>query len=50
MVKPRWFCSSQSAVFSLTRTFGFLFDGDGVVTDPHQSPFWIKALGLPLAG
>ena len=26
------------------RAFGFHFDGDAVVTDPHQSPFWIKAL------
>jgi hypothetical protein len=50
MVKPRWFSSPQSVVFSLTRTFGFLFDGGRVVTDPHQSPFWIKTLGLPLAG
>jgi hypothetical protein len=33
-------------VFSQTRAVGFLFDGDEVVTDPHQSPFWIKALGL----
>ena len=32
------------------RTFGFRFDGDRTITDPHQSPFWIKALGLPRAG
>jgi hypothetical protein len=32
------------------RTFGFLSDGDGVVTNPHQSPFWIQALGLPFTG
>jgi hypothetical protein len=50
MGKPRWFSSSQNVVSSLTRTFGFLLDGDGLVADPHQSPFWIKAAGLPLAG
>jgi hypothetical protein len=50
MAMPHWFSSSQNAVFSLTRTFGFHFDGDGVLADPHQSPFWIKALGLPLVG
>jgi hypothetical protein len=32
------------------RTFGFRFGDDRVITDPHQSPFWIKALGLPLVG
>ena len=32
------------------RTFGFLFDGCRTVSDPHQSPFWIKTLGLPLVG
>ncbi len=50
VAQPRFSSRSQSAVFSLTRAVGFLFDGDGVVADPHQSPFWIKALGLPLAG
>jgi len=30
---------------------GFLSAGGGLVADPHQSPFWIKALGLsPLVG
>jgi hypothetical protein len=32
------------------RALGFRFGGDGVVTDPRQSPFWIKALGLPGKG
>ena len=50
VAQPRFSSRSQSAVFSPTHTFGFLFDGDGVVTDPHQSPFWIKALGLARAG
>jgi len=31
-------------------TLGFHSGADGVVTDPHQSPFWSKALGLPLSG
>jgi hypothetical protein len=31
------------------RTFGFRSGGDGIVADPHQSPFWIKAMGLLFA-
>jgi hypothetical protein len=32
------------------RTFGFLSGGDGHHRDPHQSPFWIKAVGAAPVG
>jgi hypothetical protein len=35
-------------VFCTDTRLGFRFDGDGIMADPHQSPFWIKVLGLPL--
>ena len=38
--------SRKAALFNRLRAFGFLFHGYGITADPHQPPFWIKALGL----
>jgi hypothetical protein len=32
-----------------TRAVGSHSGGDGIFVDPHQSPFWIKAMGLLVA-
>ena len=47
----------KTLVSNRIRAFSFHSGGDGVADDPHQSPFWIKAVGttpdggdtLPLA-
>ncbi len=46
MAGPRLFSVDRKALSSdRLRAFSFHCDGDGVVADPHQSPFWIKTVG-----
>lgn len=44
------FYLARSAVFNPIRAFGSRSVGDGIIADPHQSPFGIKASGLPCRG
>jgi hypothetical protein len=39
-------CHREAAYSDRIRAFGFLSGGDAIIADAHQSPFWIKALGL----